>query len=298
MIEKKQIEITNTNKLDYYIFKGKQKGKSLVVTTGVHGCEYVGIQAVREIMKEIDSLSLKGQVVFLPLVNSSGFYRGLKQIVYEDGLNINREFPGTSKGSLTQKISYAIEKEIYPLADFLIDLHGGDINEEMTPLVFYPVASGDEIKKITEEAISKMTIDFKVASTASNGLYSYATKKSIPALLIERGGLGRWSRQEVDLCKKNIYEIMDFLNIIEYEKTQAPPKEAKNPNYIEAESDGFWYPQFKLGQKIKKGQVLGYLENLGGERIKEYVASTDGFILYQNISLGIRKGDSLITFAS
>lgn len=42
---------------------------------------------------------MKGEVVFLPIANEGGFYKEIKQLVPEDGVNLNRAFPGTEMGS-------------------------------------------------------------------------------------------------------------------------------------------------------------------------------------------------------
>lgn len=49
---------------------GNSAGKTLVVTAGVHGDEYVGIQAVRELLSLISPQELAGQVLFVPVVNA------------------------------------------------------------------------------------------------------------------------------------------------------------------------------------------------------------------------------------
>ena len=75
---------------------GAAPGKTLVVTAGVHGCEYVGIQALRRLAADLDPARLSGNVILLPLANPSAFYAGAKQVVPEDGVNLNRAFPGNS----------------------------------------------------------------------------------------------------------------------------------------------------------------------------------------------------------
>ncbi len=61
--------------------EGEKPGRRLAVTTGMHGCEFVGIQAVREILEELNPKNLAGGIVFLPLINPQGFYQGAKQVV-------------------------------------------------------------------------------------------------------------------------------------------------------------------------------------------------------------------------
>ena len=48
---------------------GAASGRTLVVTAGVHGCEYVGVQALRRLFRELDPAELSGNVILLPLAN-------------------------------------------------------------------------------------------------------------------------------------------------------------------------------------------------------------------------------------
>ena len=50
-------------------FCGSRPGKRLIVTAGVHGCEYIGILAVSRLIQELDPRQMKGEVVFLPIAN-------------------------------------------------------------------------------------------------------------------------------------------------------------------------------------------------------------------------------------
>ena len=80
------------------------------------------------------------RVILLPLANPSAFYAGAKQVVPEDGVNLNRAFPGNSAGPLSARLAFALEAALYPEADLLADLHSGDCSETLHPLVFFPAA--------------------------------------------------------------------------------------------------------------------------------------------------------------
>ena len=152
--------------LEAWLLCGAHPGKTLVVTAGVHGCEYVGILALQKLVETLDCATLYGQVILLPLVNSKGFFAGVKQLNPADGRNLNREFPGKEDGTETQRMAWTIEKLLYPEADFLLDLHGGDWNEEleeeigMTP-VLWSLDSLDWKLKDTGKIIHQVLKDVK-----------------------------------------------------------------------------------------------------------------------------------------
>lgn len=163
---------------------GSQPGKTLIVTAGIHGCEYVGIEALNRLKKELDPSGLSGRVILLPLVNPEGFYMGAKQTIPADGQNLNRMFPGDPAGTFSSRFAKILEKVLYPEADFLMDLHGGDINEALTPLIFFPAAVPDTLAAKTSAAAAALSVPYRVASTSKNGLYSWAAQCGIPSLLM------------------------------------------------------------------------------------------------------------------
>ena len=52
---------------------GEQPGKTLVITAGVHGCEYIGILAAQRLRRALDLHRLRGQIILLPLLNRADF---------------------------------------------------------------------------------------------------------------------------------------------------------------------------------------------------------------------------------
>ncbi len=294
--EKFEIKVNEEKIIRGIKIDGIEKGKTLVVTAGVHGCEYVGIEAVRQVIDEINPDELSGSVILIPVVNESGFYAGLKQVVAEDNMNLNRVFGDNSKDTMSYLMARAIEKNLYNKADFILDLHGGDINEDMTPLLFFPVEFGEEIKNKTVSAAKHLSIKYRVASSSDNGLYSYANKCNVPSLLVERGCKGQFDQNEVNLCKQNIYEMLDFLEIRKYPKTKTEQIEIKKAIYQETDVDGFWYPSKKSNDEIKKGELLGVIKDYYGNTVREYMAAFDGIVLYHTLSLGVNKGSLLIAY--
>lgn len=275
---------------------GEKEGKTLALTAGVHGCEYVGIQAIKELMQEIDPQELCGNLILIPLINEAGFYAGAKQIVPQDGQNLNRCFPGDRNKSIAYQMAKALEEQLYPKIDFLMDLHGGDIQESMVPLVFFPVEAPEEVKAVSEEAAKRLSLSYRVRSTSKNGLYSYAVQCGIPALLVERGGAGRWNREEVSACKENVLEMMDFLGIRAYQEKGNPSCEIVQAVYEEAQHNGFWYCMKTAGQEIRQGELLGRIEDVKGRILQECRSQLDGVVLYHTHVLGVQKQDPLIAY--
>ena len=293
------LPVTSPYPVEMTVICGSRHGKTLVVTAGVHGCEYVGIETLNRLKRELEPAALSGRVILLPLVNPEGFYQGSKQTIPADGKNLNRMFPGKPDGTFSSQLARALEETLYPEADFLMDLHGGDVNEALTPLVFFPASVPESLSAAASAAAENLSVPYRVASTSQNGLYSWAAQGGIPALLVERGERGLWSEKEVAACRENVYELMRHLGILNAASVSPcfQQAEIRRAVYEEAPADGFWYPAVSAaGQKLKQGALLGTLKDSYGNEIARYPARFDGVVLYYTLSLGVKSGDPLIAY--
>lgn len=293
------LPVTSPYPVEMTVICGSRHGKTLVVTAGVHGCEYVGIETLNRLKRELEPAALSGRVILLPLVNPEGFYQGSKQTIPADGKNLNRMFPGKPDGTFSSQLARALEETLYPEADFLMDLHGGDVNEALTPLVFFPASVPESLSAAASAAAENLSVPYRVASTSQNGLYSWAAQCGIPALLVERGERGLWSEKEVAACRENVYELMRHLGILNAASVSPcfQQAEIRRAVYEEAPADGFWYPAVSAaGQKLKQGALLGTLKDSYGNEIARYTAPFDGVVLYYTLSLGVKSGDPLIAY--
>ena len=190
-----------------------------------------------------------------------------------------------------------------------MDLHGGDVNEALTPLIFFPTTVPESLSAAACAAAESLSVPYRVASTSRNGLYSWAAQCGIPALLVERGDRGLWSGEEVSACQENVYELMRHLGILHVDMVSSghtlessgascfSQTEIRKAVYREAPADGFWYPAVSdAGQKLKQGALLGTLKDSYGNEIARYTAPFEGVVLYYTLSLGVRSRDPLIAY--
>jgi len=117
-------------------------------------------------------------------------------------------------------------------------------------------------------------------------------------LLIERGGRGQWTADEVHAYKKDIYRLLAHLGLINSEKVSEnkSQQEITKVFYPEANIDGLWYPAVSAGDMIKKGDFLGKVCDFFGKELESFVSEADGVVLYLASTLSIRKKDPAVAY--
>ena len=116
---------------------GRETGKTITVSAGVHSREYIGIEALIRLAQELTPENVQGTILLLHCCNYDGFLSRSADVVPHDGKNLNREFPGTVDGTQTQRLAAFLETEIIRNTDCLVDLHSGGFCENLIPHAYY-----------------------------------------------------------------------------------------------------------------------------------------------------------------
>src|SRR5580698_3506991 len=117
--------------LPVVVINGAKSGPMLAVVSGAHGTEYASIIALEKLAHSTDPSMLSGALVVVPLVNMASFQQKVPHLNPVDGKNMNRFYPGKADGTQTERASWAIAKQVLEKCDYLIDYHGGDLDENL-----------------------------------------------------------------------------------------------------------------------------------------------------------------------
>ncbi len=116
------------------LVQGEKPGPVLCLNGGIHGDEFAGMAAITRLAHDIDPAELRGTLVAVPVVNQPAFEDACFTNHY-DHVNLNRTFPGSPTGSLTNKIAHTFLIEIVLKCNAMVDLHGGGGYAHITKVV-------------------------------------------------------------------------------------------------------------------------------------------------------------------
>ena len=289
--------LDSDTKMPVTIINGVKEGKTVLFTAGIHGAEYPCIKTAIELSKEINPFNVSGTIIIIHPVNTQGFIGRNAAIMPEDNKNINRVFPGNENGTISDKIAHVLTTKFQKISDFYVDMHGGDLHESLYSYVYYPGIGEDDVIRKSKAIAEKVKVDYMVKSSAITGAYNSAAILGTPSILIERGGCGVCKKEDVEAYKKDIYNILKSLHVLDnIEEEIKTPLEIKEVKYIDSEYDGCLEMHVKSGEKIKKGQKLYEITDFFGNVLTEYNSEYDGVVLYNTVSYAISKNSSIIAY--
>ena len=295
-----ELELANGDiRLPVTVLHGHGTGKTMLITAGVHAGEYVGIQAAIELSQKLKIEKVNGTIIIVKVMNRPAFEARNGSMGLDDGKNLNREFPGNPDGTEMERLAWAISQELQPAADYYIDLHSGDDYEKLIPYVYYAGAAAGEVVSLSRQMAEQVDVPYMVKSNvASGGSYNYAASQGIPSILIERGGMGDWSYEEVSSTRRDVRNILCHMGFYQGLKDFRTyyPLDVADVRYQDAEENGLWYPFKKVGDMIQEGDILGEVRDYEGNVKEVSVAEFDGVLLYQCGTLQVLGNGPMVAY--
>jgi hypothetical protein len=282
--------------IPYAVIEGERPGPRLLITAGVHGSEYCSIEVALRLMRRTPD-AIRGTLVVLPILNVQGFRQRSIYVMPEDGKNLNRMFPGEPAGTTSQRLAHWLATGVYAQVDAYLDLHGGDLSEELAPFALYP--GGSEPSKALATAFG-LPIAVATGPHGTNYSIAAANRLGVPSVLAEVGGNGMWDEAGVDQMTRGVERVMAEIGMTD--RTNQPPAPPA-PEFVTmavpaAPSDGLWYPTKAIGDTVAVGEVIGEIRDVFGAVLATVSAEKPGKVIYRLSSLVVNQGEALLGVAT
>jgi len=273
---------------------GRRAGPVLFVSAAIHGDELNGVEIVRRLLKRSALKSIRGTLIAVPIVNVHGF---LDQSRYlPDRRDLNRSFPGSSKGSIAARMANTFVKEIVAKADYGIDLHTGAINRSNLPQIR---ANIDDNK--TLELAKAFGTAVVLNSTIRDGsLRACAAERGFPMLIYEAGEALRFDEMCIRGGLQGVIKVMRHLGMLPMSKTAKTiaPVIADGTSWARAPASGIVTHKASLGARVTEGQRLAFVGDPLGTYEVAVAAPFDGIIIGRSNLPLAHEGDALFNVAA
>src|SRR5579859_615918 len=203
----------------YFAVVGREPGLKFLLTAGIHAAEYTGTLAALRLAKHLKPEHVKGTIVVIPLLNRPGFFERSVYVNPEDGENLNRAFPGRADGKWSERFAHHLLNDVVTSVDRAMDLHAGDMVEDLEPFLGYLQTGDAEIDAKSQQMIEAYTGTQWVTHVLPGGeragmLYGAAAQNGVPAILAESGGRGLPLEADIDRHVQGVLNIWRTLGIL------------------------------------------------------------------------------------
>ena len=273
--------------LPIFMINGRQKGPTLCITAGTKPCVYAGIEACIRISGMIDPDSLSGNLITCPILDIPSFNTRTPDVCAIDLKAIPRQPEET--GTMSNIIGRA-RTTITSMANYSIDLHGGDLDENLIEGIVISGWTGD-IRR--DEQVIQMVKWFRPSAWQRRPTRDV---EPLPNILTESGGGGKLTESQILFHVDGVLNVMKGLRMIAGE-----PKPAIRPEFVyglgqrhtlRASRGGLYYSNTVAGASLNDGQVIGTIRNVFGETLETIVSPVKGRIIaYWDENKVVNSGD-------
>ena len=269
------------------VIHGKEPGKILALIAGTHGYEYTSILALQRLLPQLDPLKMKGSVILVHMANPETFF-ARRIYVSSDGKNLNRVYPGKRDGTISERIAFAITREVIDQATHLIDMHSGDGNESLRPYSYWMTGNDPAVDAQSKElnlayGLDHIVIDHTRSKDVKDSRYTAMTGilRGKPSITTESGALGRTDEASVGIHLRGALSVIDHLGVM-----AAPSVKVVNPVWIDksevltSPATGVWEPAVDQKDAVVAGSLVGRVKDAFGKVLGEVRAPFAGVMLY------------------
>jgi uncharacterized protein len=280
---------------------GAVPGPGLAVMAGIHPNEVAAIEAVRRLAGSIDPTAVRGSIALLPIVNLPAVIPRTETICPIDGKNINFLFPGRADGSWSEAAAHGV-LDWAKDADCLIDLHGGDLREDLAPFTVTQM-TGDPAFDAWNEELSAafgapllVRLEEPASRPPGRSVTARARAKAL-GVFAEGGRRGLLEEEWVEYHHQGVRRVAAMLGLLDDPielNAVAAPIVLTRYLFLEAPVSGWCRSYARAGAEVRSGEILAEIFDSADQSIAVIAAPIDGHVLWRVTHPIVQAGDALV----
>lgn len=276
--------------IEALVYRSTNPGPTVLLIGGIHGDEINGIEIVRRfIEQEISQHLQRGSIIAIPLLNIFGFINFSREV--PDGKDVNRSFPGSSRGSLASRVANTLTKKILPFVDLALDFHTGGASRYNYPQIRY--TKGD---KKSQQIADLFNAPFTIEKASITRTFRKTCKDlDIPVVVYEAGESIRLDGYAIEAGLNGIRKVLVGLDMFDPMATLEQRKSIPigKTSWIRASFSGVFIWSKGSGNYVRKGEPLGTIKDPFGSKSVSVISRRDGYIIGHNNASVVNQGDAL-----
>jgi uncharacterized protein len=280
------------------VIHGAKPGPKLALVAGSHGTEYASIIALEKLGQSVNPEALSGTLIIVPLINLASFAQKVPHVNPVDGKNMNRMYPGNPGGTQTERALWAIGRQVVQPADYLIDLHGGDLDENLRRYSYWPQTGNAKLDETSRAMVMAFGLDHIIiqknqgpAASGAVPISRFAEDAGKPTIIAEAGHAGTTNAEDVDALVQGSENVMRYLKMLPGEATPVEhPVWIGDISTVRSDQDGVFYPLVLPESYVQQGMRIGYTTDYFGNKQADVIAPISGVVVYVCSVPSMKKG--------
>jgi predicted deacylase len=284
------------------VVRGRRAGPLLFSVAGIHGNEYEGMAAVRQVTPELNPDTMHGAFAAIVTANPFAYARRTRESPASlDGLNLARVFPGDASGSPTERLAAALFQLIQRSVgtdDLLVDLHSGTAEVAFATMVGYRAGSGPARTR-SEEAARHMGLPLLWEIPDSTGPLNAETARiGIPTIGAETTGRAGCRAADVAAYCQGLRNLLAWLDICpSWEFPLRDDRNSRPTVDLLAPATGFLHVVAELLASVSAGDRIGLIIDPFGTPVAEVRTPVAGAIWAARETPLVDAGDLIFMIA-
>ncbi|MCF6444087.1 succinylglutamate desuccinylase/aspartoacylase family protein [Nereida sp. MMG025] len=276
------------------VLHGKRSGPTAFVSAAVHGDEVVGVEIVRRLLNVLDIKSVRGTLLVVPVVNAFGFLNRSRYL--PDRRDLNRSFPGSSRGSLASRLAQIFLDDVVSPCSFGIDLHSAAVHRTNLPQCR---VSPSNPNTLSMARVFGAPVILRSA-LREGSLRAEAEARGVDVLLYEAGEGLRFDEMAVRAGVTGILRVLHQAGMLPSKgipKVKNPPMVCASSQWLRAPAGGLLRTFKGDGDVVGAGDVMASVADPFGAIEAEIVAPSDGIVIGRAVMPLVNEGDAVFHLA-
>ena len=291
--------------LTVFVGPKAEEGRGVFANGATHGNEYEGPIALKNLLGEIRSEDVLGRIIIVPVLNVPAFRAGRRDTP-DDGVNLNRAFPGNPAGSITQRLAHFVMQRIFPHVHVVLDLHAGGQVARFVPCTSFHYVSDPRQQRQMQEAARGFGVPFvMIYQDRTPGLLCSAAERMGKITIGGEFGWGEGvSREGVSMCRQGVLAAAVAHGQLKGpapKNLHVPPEgqrlmdNTERECYLTASRDAYFEPLVDLGASVTTGKRIALLHDFDDpdSRSVEMAAPHEGIVSALAWGAAVCQGQSV-----
>ncbi len=275
------------------VINGRYSGPHVWVSAAIHGDELNGVAVVRRVISRLDARRLHGAVIAVPIVNVFGFINQSRYL--PDRRDLNRSFPGSTRGSLAARLARLFLTEVVEQCTVGIDLHTAAGHRANVPQLRCDIDDAETLH-LAKAFGTPFVIHAKVRD---GSLRQAATEGGKRVLLYEAGQVLRFEDRPIEIGEAGVLRVLSAMgmgNWAEHSR-RSRSRIIRRTTWVRARRGGIADMAVELGQAVVRGQTLATVGDAFTTSRRAVTSPADGWVIAVAQNPLVSQGDALVHIA-